>query len=105
MSSPGSRDGLCLTPRGSEPRGICRRGGIVPAAMTGIAIVPFADEHLDLAARLLAERYARHRAVEPLLPDITDFREQVEREWRTDGASGAIALDGDEGVGYLIGQR
>src|SRR6266566_87426 len=31
-------------------------------------IVPFSDEHLDDAARLLAGRQARHRQAEPLLP-------------------------------------
>jgi GNAT superfamily N-acetyltransferase len=73
--------------------------------MAGIDIVPFADEHLDLAAGLLAERHARHRAVEPLLPDIADFRGQIQGEWHTDGASGVIALQGDEAAGFLIGQR
>ncbi len=68
-------------------------------------IVQFADSHLDGAAALLAERHARHRAAEALLPDVDDFRAQVEREWRTDGASGAAAIDGGEVVGYLIGPR
>ena len=73
--------------------------------MARFEIVPFADEHLDLAAGLLAERHARHRESEPLLPEIADFREHVEREWHTEGASGAIALEGEAAVGYLIGQR
>ena len=68
-------------------------------------ILPFADEHLDGAATLLAERHARHRAAEPLLPEVERFREQVEREWKTEGASGAVALEDGEQVGYLIGQR
>jgi predicted N-acetyltransferase YhbS len=68
-------------------------------------IVPFTDEHLEGAAALLAERHARHRTEEPLLPKIVDFREPVEREWRTDGAGGAAALADGEVVGYLIGQR
>jgi ribosomal protein S18 acetylase RimI-like enzyme len=68
-------------------------------------IVPFSAAHLDGAAALLAERHARHRAAEPLLPDATDFRAQIEREWETDGAGGAAAVDGGEVVGYLIGQR
>jgi GNAT superfamily N-acetyltransferase len=67
-------------------------------------IVPFSDEHLDGAAALLAERHARHRAAEPLLPEITDFRAQVEGEWTTEGTSGAAALACDEVVGYLIGR-
>ena len=73
--------------------------------MTRPEIVPFSDEHLDGAAALLAERHARHRAAEPLLPEITDFRAQVEREWAKEGTSGAAALAGDEVVGYLLGPR
>jgi GNAT superfamily N-acetyltransferase len=68
-----------------------------------LEIVPFADEHLDGAAQLLAERHARHREVEPLLPEVRDFRAEIEREWRADGTSGAVALAGGEAVGYLIG--
>jgi ribosomal protein S18 acetylase RimI-like enzyme len=58
----------------------------------------FTDADLDLAAEYLAERHARHRAAEPLLPDDVDFRAQVEKEWRVDGASGVISADG-----YLFG--
>jgi ribosomal protein S18 acetylase RimI-like enzyme len=68
-------------------------------------IVPFADEHLDGAAALLAERHARHRAAEPTLPETADFRPHVEGEWRTEGTSGAVAIDGGEVVGYLLGPR
>ena len=60
-------------------------------------IVPFADEHLDTAAELLAARHERHREAEPLLPDGLDFRAEVEQEWRQDGASGVFAGDA-----YLI---
>ncbi len=73
--------------------------------MARLEIIAFADEHLDGAAFLLSERHARHRAAEPLLPEIEDFREHVEREWRTEGASGAVALGHGDTVGYLIGQR
>jgi len=66
-------------------------------------IVPFADEHLDHAATLLAERHARHRAAEPLLPDTVDFREQISRE-REDG-SGVVAVACGAVVGYLLGRR
>ena len=68
-------------------------------------IVPFADEHLDGAAALLAERHARHLAAEPLLAKTADFRSHVEAEWRIEATSGAVALDGDEVVGYLLGPR
>jgi GNAT superfamily N-acetyltransferase len=66
-------------------------------------IQPFADEHLDAAAALLAERHRAHREAEPLLPDVTDFRTHLEDEWRADGASGWFALAEDGPAGYLIG--
>ncbi|HST25860.1 MAG TPA: GNAT family N-acetyltransferase [Gaiellaceae bacterium] len=68
-------------------------------------ILPFTDEHVDGAAALLAERHARHRAVEPLLAEPADFRSHVEAEFQLEGTSGAVALDGDEVVGYLLGPR
>jgi GNAT superfamily N-acetyltransferase len=66
-------------------------------------IVPFGDEHLEGAARVLAERHARHREAEPLLPADVDFAEQIELE--RDQLGGVVALDGDEVVGYLVGKR
>src|SRR3954464_4976648 len=42
-----------------------------------IEIRPFADEHMDAAAALLAERHARHRQAESLLPADVDFRAEV----------------------------
>jgi GNAT superfamily N-acetyltransferase len=62
-------------------------------------IIPFADEHLDASAELLAERHARHRAAEPLLPEDIDFRAQVESEWSVEGASGVFSEQG-----YLFGR-
>ena len=38
------------------------------------------------------------REAEPLLPDDVDFRAELEREWRQDGASGVFAGDA-----YLLG--
>jgi GNAT superfamily N-acetyltransferase len=66
--------------------------------MAGLEIVPFGDAHLDEAAALLAARHARHREAEPLLPDGLDFRGEVEKEWRKEGASGVFAGDA-----YVIG--
>ena len=60
-------------------------------------LVPFADEHLEAAARLLAARHARHREAEPLLPELKDPLAAVEQEWRVDGASGVFTPGG-----YLI---
>jgi predicted N-acetyltransferase YhbS len=71
--------------------------------MPGLEIEPFADDHLDAAADLLAERHARHRQAEPLLPHVTDFRPHLEESWRAEGASGWFALAGGEPAGYLIG--
>ena len=71
--------------------------------MPKLDIQPFADEHLDAAAALLAERHRAHREAEPLLPDVTDFRAHVEDEWRANGASGWFALAKNEPAGYLIG--
>jgi GNAT superfamily N-acetyltransferase len=65
--------------------------------MARIEAVPFADEHLDAAAELLAARHARHREVEPLLPELEDPRAAIESEWREEGASGVFA-----GNAYLI---
>src|SRR5581483_10239854 len=67
------------------------------------AIVPFRDEHLEGAARLLEERHARHREVEPLLPAEVDFVAEIEKE--RDELGGVVALDGDDVVGYLAGRR
>ncbi|MGZ4289476.1 MAG: N-acetyltransferase family protein [Gaiellaceae bacterium] len=48
------------------------------------------------AARLLAERYARQRAAEPLLPAVDDFEAHVPAE-------GHVATRGGEAVAYLAG--
>jgi predicted N-acetyltransferase YhbS len=71
--------------------------------MSALEIQPFADDHLDAAADLLAERHARHRQVEPLLPETVDFRAQIERE--LDGGTGVAAVEGGELAGYLVGRR
>ncbi|MDX6591629.1 MAG: hypothetical protein QOJ13_825 [Gaiellales bacterium] len=70
--------------------------------MSRVELRPFADEHLDDAATLLAARHAGHRAVEPLLGD-QDPRAAVEKEWRREGTSGAVALRDGRVAGYLIG--
>jgi GNAT superfamily N-acetyltransferase len=62
----------------------------------------FADEHVEQAARLLAARHERHRAVEPLLAEA-DARSAVSRAWARDGTSGAVAARNEEMVGYLLG--
>jgi GNAT superfamily N-acetyltransferase len=66
-------------------------------------IVPFADEHVEGAAALLAERHAAHRAVEPLLPARSDLAAQIEKE--REDATGAVAISNGAVVGYLLGQH
>ena len=75
--------------------------------MFGIQIQPFADVHLDAAARLLAERHRRHRQAEPLLPARfeapAEARQEIELLWRSQGASGAVAVRDGRVVGYVLG--
>jgi GNAT superfamily N-acetyltransferase len=75
-----------------------------PAPMPGIEIQPLEDEHLAAAAALLADRHARHREAETLLPEVSDFRPQLERDLEHELASGVVAFRGDELVAYLIGR-
>ena len=70
----------------------------------GTDIRAITAEDVDGAARVLAERHARHRAVEPLLPQVDDFRAHVARELAADGASGAVSVRSGEVDGYVIGK-
>ena len=63
--------------------------------MSSLEIHPLSDLR-DEAARLLAERFARQRAAEPLLPEIDDFAAQLPEE-------GHVATRGGEAVAYLAG--
>jgi GNAT superfamily N-acetyltransferase len=75
--------------------------------ITATTIVPFTDDHLDAAARLLVERHRAHRLVEPLLDarfeDPAAAGAEIEALLRQEGASGVAALVDDEVVGFLIG--
>jgi len=73
------------------------------ASMSRLTFVAFAETHIAGAARLLAERHAAHRLLEPLLPPVSDFGRQVAGEF--EDATGAAAIAGGEVVGYLIGKR
>jgi ribosomal protein S18 acetylase RimI-like enzyme len=72
-----------------------------------LEVLPFADEHLEEAGRLLAARHARHREAAPLLParfsDPLAASDEVAAAWRVEGASGAAAARDGRLVGYLIG--
>jgi GNAT superfamily N-acetyltransferase len=72
--------------------------------MPAIEILPFADEHLEAAAALLAERHRRHREAEPLLPAEVDFRAELHTLLATD-AQGTVAVQNGEVVGYLLGRH
>jgi len=82
-----------------------RRGRLADTATVATEIRAFTAADVDGAALVLAERHARHRAVEPRLPLIDDFRAHVARELAADGASGAVSLQAGEIDGYLIGKR
>jgi GNAT superfamily N-acetyltransferase len=75
--------------------------------MRGLELRPFADEHVEDAAALLADRHRRQRLVEPLLPaafeEPTATVVELESAWRAEGASGAVALHRGRLVGYLLG--
>jgi len=75
--------------------------------VVGLEVVPFSDEHLDEAGRLLAARQARQRTAEPALPerfeDPATARAEVEKAWSVEGASGATATRDGRVVGYLLG--
>ena len=94
VSRPGRRL-LRLTDEGKRPAG------------RGPEILPFAHEHLDGAAEVLAARHRKHRAAEPLLSaayeDPAATRELAVAAYGADEASGSVAIDGSRVVGYLLG--
>src|SRR5438067_232338 len=63
--------------------------------MAGLEIHPL-SELRDEAARLLAERFARQRAAEPLLPEVDDFGTHLPEQ-------GHVATRDGEAVAYLGG--
>jgi GNAT superfamily N-acetyltransferase len=73
--------------------------------MPGLEIHPFADELLDAAAVLLADRHRRHREAEPLLSEPADVRAEIEALREGEHASGVIGVRDDRVVGFLVGIR
>jgi ribosomal protein S18 acetylase RimI-like enzyme len=71
--------------------------------MPELEIQPFSAEHVEGAAALLEERHARHRAVEPGLPEKVDYHAEIEALLSTEERSGAAAIRAGELVGYLLG--
>jgi len=74
-----------------------------------LRVVSFSGEHVEPAARLLADRHRRDRAQTPALP--VDFEDDgatlplLRQSFLSDETSGVAALLGDELVGFLLGQR
>ena len=70
-------------------------------------IVPFADEHLDGGALLLAERHGAHRLAEPGLDPRYEApgaaREELGALLRVDGASGVAGLIDGDVAGFVVG--
>src|SRR5262245_1282127 len=74
--------------------------------MARLELRAFAPDDLDDAARLLAERHARHRTTEPTLPaeyEQPDAARGLIEELLTPEASGAIATRGGDPVGFVLG--
>ncbi|HEY3561277.1 MAG TPA: GNAT family N-acetyltransferase [Kribbella sp.] len=67
---------------------------------------PFEEADLPAAAGLLAQRHRAHRKRHPLLP--ADYEDEqlalveVTAAWETEGASGAVLVEGGEVTGYLL---
>ena len=78
-----------------------------PAATGSTTFAPFAEEHLDGAAVLLAARHAAGRRVEPALdpryeePDAA--RAEIAALLGRDESSGVVALRDGDVAGYLLG--
>ena len=66
--------------------------------MQGIQVVPLTEEHREGCAELLADRYARQRAAEPLLPEIERFGPHIPE------TGGVVALRGGKLVAYVAGE-
>ena len=70
-------------------------------------ILPFTEQHLPAAGRLLAERHRRHRAASPLLSprfeDPAAAEAEVTAAFKAEDASGAVAVRDGEVVAYVVG--
>jgi GNAT superfamily N-acetyltransferase len=79
----------------------------VAGTRASLEIRPFADDVMDDAARLLAERHRAQRRIEPGLSmdyeDVATTRAAIETIAASDGASGAVAIGDGVVVGYLLG--
>src|SRR6476619_2068285 len=64
-------------------------------------------DSIPAAGRLLARRHLRHRVAQPLLSrrfeEASAAEAEVRMAFESSDASGAVAIDGDRVVGYLLG--
>jgi len=74
--------------------------------MSRHVIRPFEEADLAAAASLLAQRHRVHRKRHPLLPADYEVERlalvEVTGAWETEGASGAVMVEGGEVTGYLL---
>lgn len=85
----------------------------MPSATGGsrrrLQIVPLGNEHLDAAARLLADRHRRDRFHVPALPtqfeDVSATFPVIRNAHTREGSSGVAALVNGELVGFLLSHR
>jgi ribosomal protein S18 acetylase RimI-like enzyme len=86
---------------------VSRRDTCEAPGVSGLEIVPFVEEHMEEAGRLLADRHRRHRESEPLLAarfeDPVEAAQEISAVWSQADASGAAALRDGVLTGYLIG--
>lgn len=70
-----------------------------------MVIALFASEHVAEAADLLVARHAEHRRAIPLLGplDHVGAVAAIETLLGTEGTTGAVAIEGSQVVGYLLG--
>jgi predicted N-acetyltransferase YhbS len=77
--------------------------------LSRLEVRELAEDDLDAAGSLLAERHRRHRATEPLLSerfeDAAAARAEVASLWTQEHASGAVALREGKPAGFLLGTR
>ena len=75
--------------------------------MARLEVLPFSDDYVGAAARLLAARHRRHREAEPLLSpryeDPAIARDEIELLWAE--GSGTVAIRDGRVVGYLLGRQ
>ena len=84
-----------------------RSSSPILARVSRLQVVPFSEDHVPDAGRLLAARHRRHRSDEPLLPAAHEDPEvaaaSVAAAFREQAASGAVAVRGGRVVGFLLG--